>query len=199
MRRGEPEPGPGHDLWALLDGDLAPPEAAQVLDRIGRDPHLRARWARHHAVRSVLEGARTDHLRAGFCHRLRQALDEEPTVLAPRARPPGPRRWLRPVAGVAIAAGVALVAVGGLFALQGLPGGGDARVASVESGAAGGVDRRGATALPAMLTGDDEPAASQAARARIGIYLATHSEYAPAGDLPGIMPYSRLSGFNAGQ
>lgn len=196
MRRGDQEPEPEHDLWALIDGDLSAPGAARVLDRVGRDPVLRARWARHHAVRSALEGARTDHLRAGFCHRLRQALDAEPAVLAPRARPPGPRPWLRPVAGAALAASVALVAMGGLFALQGVPGGGDPRVAPVESG---GVDPSGAAGLPAMLTGEDEPAASQAARARIGIYLATHSEYAPAADLPGIMPYSRLSGFNAGQ
>ncbi|MDZ7749508.1 MAG: sigma-E factor negative regulatory protein [Halofilum sp. (in: g-proteobacteria)] len=188
----------GQALSALVDGELAGAETARLLRRLGREPALRARWARHHTVRSALEGVRTDRLGPGSPRACRPRSRTEPAAVAPLRRR-APPRWLRPVAGVAIAASVALVAMGGLFALQRQPAGPDLRVSSLEGGTPAATRPGVPAAVPTALTVEGESVASQATRARIGVYLATHSEYAPAAGLPGLVPYSRLTGFNAGR
>ena len=189
-------------ISALIDGDLASDDARRLLDRMADRPELRARWARYHAVRSTLEGAGVGGVRPGFAARVRAALDDEPTVLVPRPPARSAPAWVRPVAGFAIAASVALVAVGGLLALQGAPGSGEGlTVASLERGGAAGLvpPDAGAAATTAVLTGRGDGAPSAEARRRIGIYLANHSEFSDAVGMPGVLPHSRLTGFNAGQ
>lgn len=205
MQRHDGGAGRDEALSALIDGELGDDEAVRMLDRLEREPGLRAQWARYHAFRSTLEGAPPGRLGTAFAARVHDALEREPTVLAPQ----GPRHeapsWLRPLAGVAIAASVALVAAGVLFALQRPAGDDAAPVASIRGGAdriAGGTPRAGdaaGAATPAALTVDGDAVASESARRRMGIYLANHSEFADAANLPPVVPYSRLTGFNAGQ
>ena len=199
-----------HELIsALMDGELSDAERTRVLDRLQKEPELQTCWARYHATRAGLTGGAA-RLSPGFSERVHQALAQEPTVLAPGARPrrteqPG---WLRPVAGFAIAASVALVAVGGLTWLRG-PGGdaGDAGTTVAELDGADGLSNGGATDASGVAQVGasssslalDTTARQAEIRRRLGIYLANHSEYAGAGEMPGMIPYSRLTGFNAGQ
>ena len=100
-------------LSSLLDGELDEAECRELLERLRRDESACRRWALLNcagdALRSSEVAAWHSH---GFVARVAAALDKEPTVLAPRARPAsGLRRWLLPGAGVAAAAAV-VVAVG---------------------------------------------------------------------------------------
>jgi len=206
MNRNDPTADSGEALSALIDGELPVDEAGDLIARLGRDRVLRARWARFHTQRSALEGAVSPCLGAGFSERVRTATEAEPTVLAPGALGRRPRAWARPLAGLAIAASVAVLAVGALLALQApAPGGADGLMVSREARAlgAGGLEAPAAAvervAAPAGLTLADHDAASAAVRERMGIYLANHAQYAGAADMPGVVPYSRLIGFNAGQ
>jgi hypothetical protein len=141
-------------------------------------------------------------LSSGFAERVRGAVAAEPRVLAPAARggwrvgagrSPAPR-----TAGIALAASLAVAAIGALLVFQG--GGERAGEPLADSGAA----VESAAEAPAALAlrgerGGPAAVASAATRARMGVYLASHSEFASAMNLPGVMPHSRLSGFNAGQ
>lgn len=73
-------------LSALMDGELAAGELEILLDAMGRDPVLRKQWAEHHQVRETLfeQGVQQEPSEA-FSSRVMQAVEQEPTILAPRS------------------------------------------------------------------------------------------------------------------
>lgn len=95
-------------LSSLIDGELDPGEAAQVLDALCRDTELQRRWSDLQLVGDALRSTEVAACHVdGFCARVRTALAHEPTVLAPR-RPRDLRRYAVP--GMAVAASVAAIA-----------------------------------------------------------------------------------------
>ncbi len=186
-------------LSALIDGELAPAESRRALERLAEDAQLQARWARYHVVRAACEGAAQTKLRPDFNERLRTALDQEPTVVAPPARRRRPSGNVGRSA-LAFAASVTLVTAGGLIALQSQDSGpgGDPMVV-VESGAGGTALPEaglGEYASPMPLTGvnfADEGVGEH----RMAVYLARHNEYASAGEMPDLVPYSRFTSYQA--
>ena len=95
-------------LSALLDGELPPEQTQLVMTRLERDPERRARLARYAAVGAVLRGER-NATRFDFAERVSAAIAAEPT-----RGPPAIRRaasWLRPLAGLGVAAAVAGLAL----------------------------------------------------------------------------------------
>lgn len=100
-------------LSACLDGELPEGELDLLLKRLERDPHLRRSIGNYALVGEALRSQRPVAASAGFAARVSAAIAAEPAS----KREPAPRispaaiRWLRPAAGVAIAAGVAAVAV----------------------------------------------------------------------------------------
>jgi sigma-E factor negative regulatory protein RseA len=90
---------------ALIDGELARDEARFTLRRVAGDPDAAALVARWHVARSVLRREHYALPDAGFSAAVMQAVANE---ARPRAAGPG---WIKPLAGAAIAASVALVAL----------------------------------------------------------------------------------------
>ena len=124
-------------LSALVDGELPPEETALLLKRLEREPDLKQRLARYALAGDVLRGER---LKAGpqLAMRVAQALAGEPAhvpgaieraavpvaadaglgdrpAASLRRAPASTRRWLGPLAGLAVAATVAGLTV---FVLQ---------------------------------------------------------------------------------
>jgi sigma-E factor negative regulatory protein RseA len=100
---------------AFLDGELPSSETELLLKRLTRDAELRESFGRYALIGEALRGAghRADRspLSRGFAAGLNAAIDggAAPAALpAMRTRAP---RWWRPVAGAAVAASVAAVAV----------------------------------------------------------------------------------------
>ncbi len=110
---------------ALLDGELGPEERARMLERIKRDPNLKAVWSRQHLLRAALRNQLTAAADAGFADRLMARLQSEiapskvvdlMSRLAPVAAsmpvavaaPRSLRRW---GVGFALAASAALAAI----------------------------------------------------------------------------------------
>jgi len=200
MRRDEQDGGERDEfLSALLDGELSGEDCARTVERLLRDPRLQAQWSRYHAARSALERSGAGCVGPAFAARVRQALADEPTILAP-AEPASWRLWGRPIAGLALAATVAVAALAGLLLAQPAhaPAPGDAAV--VADLDAGNAPAPGAGELAPAAYHEASPAARQAElRRRLALYLVSHSEYAQAGEMPGVLRYSRFAGFNAGQ
>ena len=102
-------------ISAFVDGELQDLEADLLLRRMSQDVELRAEVAKYLAigrlVRSEPGPAATDRLH----QRIAAVIDERPSETDESVNISEPSRKIRPLAGVAIAATVALVAI---FALQ---------------------------------------------------------------------------------
>lgn len=95
---------------ALLDGELdRRGEAEAVAALLAAGPEGLDRFGRYRLIGDVIRGE-SAVLASTVAGRVRQALADEPVILAPRPARQSPS-WLRPVAGVAVAASVAVAAV----------------------------------------------------------------------------------------
>jgi sigma-E factor negative regulatory protein RseA len=107
-------------LSALFDGELPGAECDLAARRLARDPVQRATWERYAVVGAALRRERGVALDLRVAERVRVAVSSETTYgtseeTAPATRKSSDgRRWLRPVAGLAVAATVAGIAVLGL-------------------------------------------------------------------------------------
>lgn len=102
-------------LSACLDGELAEGELDLLLKQAARDPDLRQTLGAYARIGEAMRSERPVVASAGFAARVSAAIAAEtPAQSVPK---PSPRiaaaalQWLRPAVGIAIAAGVAAVAV----------------------------------------------------------------------------------------
>lgn len=110
-------------ISCLMDGEISREASRFLVRRLGSDTELSATWARYHLVRDCLRNQDGGIAQEDLCSRVSRALENEEVAAPQRAM----SRWLKPVAGAAIAASVALVAVmavgPGAAPVQQLPGG----------------------------------------------------------------------------
>ncbi|HLS05521.1 MAG TPA: sigma-E factor negative regulatory protein [Wenzhouxiangella sp.] len=161
------------NLSSLMDGELDRRGRRFLLRRLAGDAALKADWNRMHTVRACIQG---DTLAdAGFASRVAAAIEAEP---APRQNISS--RLLRPAAGAAIAASVAVVALIGFNAsvMNGsdgstqLPGEARSFVSQPTS-----LDRDFARSpVPVSLSEDRQ--ARQAQRHRLSSYVMRHHQAA---------------------
>lgn len=99
-------------ISAFLDGELPTSETELLLKRLTRDAELRESFGRYALIGEAVRGASRSPLTRGFAARINAAIDGEPAGSV-AAAPVLSRstRWWRPIAGAAVAAGVAAVAV----------------------------------------------------------------------------------------
>jgi sigma-E factor negative regulatory protein RseA len=95
-------------LSALVDGEINRETSRFLVRRLGADEELRATWTRYHLIRDCLRHQDGSIAGDDLCSRVSRALENEQPVKAARLHPAS---WLKPVAGLAIAASVALMAV----------------------------------------------------------------------------------------
>ena len=97
-------------LSSLMDGEVSQETGRFLVRRLGADASLRETWARYHLIRDCLRNQESHLVQAELPHRVHRALSEDAASTVPRkAATAG--KWFRPVAGFAVAASVALVAV----------------------------------------------------------------------------------------
>jgi sigma-E factor negative regulatory protein RseA len=99
-------------LSACLDGELPKGELDLLLRQFQRDPQLRQSIGRYALLGEALRGQRLVRASEGFADRVAAAVAAEATVkTTPGASQVTILKWLRPAAGMAIAAGVATIAL----------------------------------------------------------------------------------------
>lgn len=94
-------------LSAIVDDEIEATDQ-HVLTEIAADTVLKAAWGRYHLMGAVVRDELSTAAQFDLASRIHQQLAAEPTILAPRNRR---REFRRPLAGLAIAASVATVAV----------------------------------------------------------------------------------------
>ena len=102
-------------LSAFHDGELPDAESELLLKRLQRDPQLRAAVGRYSLIGEALRSTRAGGPTRDFAARVSRAIEQE-AVPTKSWRPVA--TWLKPVAGGAIAAGVAAVALVSLRVFQ---------------------------------------------------------------------------------
>lgn len=73
-----------HQISALMDGELFEDETDVLFDQIKRDSQAHSDWAMYHLIGDVLRQPESIH--RDVSARVRERLQNEPTVLAPRSR-----------------------------------------------------------------------------------------------------------------
>lgn len=93
------------EISALMDGELFEDEAEGLFDQIKRDSGTHHEWALYHLIGDVLR--QPEHIHCDLSAKVRERMQDEPVVLAPRSR--AVKQKMRTFA---LSAAASLVAVG---------------------------------------------------------------------------------------
>lgn len=99
---------PRENLSSFMDGEVDKSAGSFLVRRLANDEQLCATWVRYHVIRDCLRQQDAHLVQEDLCSRVRQAIDREDSQAAVASQP---RSWRKSVAGVAIAASVAMLAV----------------------------------------------------------------------------------------
>lgn len=108
-------------LSALIDNETDTFETRRLIDELMKSGEDRAQWSRYHLIGDSLRGGMTQVAPTDFLARVQEGIAEDGPLDVPVASRQR-LRWLKPVAGVGVAATVAMVS---LLGLQMVTGGGD--------------------------------------------------------------------------
>jgi len=148
-------------LSALVDNEGEEFESRRLIDELIRSESDRAQWSRYHLIGDSLRGGMKQMAPANFLDGVRQGIaDDRPLSMA--ASPGSRGSWLRPVAGVGVAATVAAVTLLGfqMLGTQGVDG-----IAPVNT-----VVQVAPVAEPSVTQGSEAP------DPRFAQYLENHAE-----------------------
>ncbi len=99
-------------LSAMFDDELPPAECELLARRLSRDEGLKARWGRYAVMGAVIRAERGVRLNVPLAGRVNVAIRSEPALQGDvPARTTRGLGWWQPLAGAALAAGVATLAV----------------------------------------------------------------------------------------
>lgn len=182
------------NLSAFMDGELDHAESMQMITRLDRDKQLRRQWSRYQTYGSALRDELTPALSADFSARVCQRLAEEPVQLAPAAMPKS-RRLRGPLAGVAVAASLVGIAI--ILQKPVLENTQENQVTTIaevsDSLPVSANDAANGHNADQLIVSNSR---NENIREKINRLLVEHNEYNPAGDMTGMLPYSRFVGYN---
>ena len=151
-------------ISVLMDGELFDDEAEALLDKLKRNPEVCEEWQTYHLIGDVLR--QPEHACCNISAAIREQLQAEPTVLAPRRQPRQNAKWFALSAAASVMA-LALVAW-----------------MSVQVGS----ERQ---PQMAMQQSNALRSASFSGNKRLNNYLMAHQEYSPSADVHGAASYIR--------
>ncbi|MGO9992446.1 MAG: sigma-E factor negative regulatory protein [Steroidobacteraceae bacterium] len=175
---------------AFLDGELPNSETELLLKRLTRDAELRESFGRYALIGESLRGGSHARLTQGFTARVNRAIDGEPVVATAQTARARSRRWWRPFAGAAVAAGVAAVAVIALQERTIAP----ALRAGPALTAQNMVSAQSGTTPRAIVTAQNVAMIQQASAAKPAEAL-SYTVPAAVSDAPTAMPAARLTNY----
>ncbi|WP_018231176.1 sigma-E factor negative regulatory protein [Thioalkalivibrio thiocyanodenitrificans] len=180
-------------LSALVDSEAEGFEVRRLLDELARNEQDMALWERYHLIGDAVRGGLNHAARPGFADAVMARIADEAESV-----PAVGRRLVKPVAGVAMAASVAVAVLVGVVNLTGGEDTVAPAVAEAESTVAPPAPRAtpAADAGPviASSTSRNRPAMEplEASDARIHSFIVNHAEH---GAGRGLMPYVRVVGY----
>ena len=191
------------NISALLDGETAHLDDSDIKALI-ENPASRESWARYQLVGDILRESNLDSSAArpgqyagqSVADRVRAQVEAEPTVLAPRASNRRLPKYLQPVAGLAIAASVAGLAVIGIQQMAPQGGGEPQQISVANLEAAEQVMAETVVADASDATPELEIDLAEHKR-RLNSYLVNFNEQRTSLGMPGVNPYVRIIDFES--
>ncbi|MDP9084168.1 MAG: sigma-E factor negative regulatory protein [Pseudomonadota bacterium] len=168
---------------AFLDGELPNSETELLLRRLTRDAELRESFGRYALIGESLRGARMSPLTRGFAERVNRALGGEHIAADAPVQQARTRRWWRPFAGVAVAAGVAAVAVVALQQRAVVP----TLHAALPVAAQNAIAPAAREAISYTVPASTPEAPAALPEARLTNYVFAHSKYSSGLDQRGVL------------
>ncbi len=163
-------------LSAFIDGELPKHEIELLFKRLDGNPELRATLARYSLIGESLRTRSAEGPSRTFAERVRLAVRDSGPLAAGAANASRHQwRWLKPIAGLAVAATVAAVAILGLQQIQPVSDQGPQVVASTPAQPL--VIGEPAAASPAYIVPAPAATGSLINAARLTNYVVAHSEY----------------------
>ena len=169
------------DVSAMIDDELEQ-GSQQIIDDLLKTPLLQQRWRSYHLIRDSLQNQLPEKLDVSLAEQIAVSIDKEPHILAPFKKTQA--AYLKPLAGLAIAASVAALAI--------------VLIQPAQEGAAGqGVQLAGFTPAEQISSSQavqDEAQVRQVranAQARLNSYLVNYNEYQTNSGIQGMLPYAR--------
>jgi len=157
---------------------------SDAIDYLKQEPEARARWMRYHLIRDVLSGHTSAVPSSDFAQRISAVLENEPTILAPKSARQRIQKSVKQVAGLAIAATVATVAV---LTVQNnnVPdvSGSQQTIAAVTPDT---------SAIQTASASRAERPLATAVQSKLSSYLVNHNEYSVTAKMQGMLPYMRI-------
>jgi sigma-E factor negative regulatory protein RseA len=180
-------------LSALLDEELPGRIFDQLVTDLGQDEDLREAMSRYRMIGDVLRGDGSTAVASDLALAVRARLADEPAILAPR-RGRAAVNWGRGVAGLAIAASVALIAVGLVSERTGMRAEPNEQATVAAATPQRPNDSTDRLARPASTPGT--PATEDNAGKKLARYLAEHNEFASRGAANGFMSYANFVAYD---
>lgn len=180
-------------LSALVDDELSRPEIQMKLKELSLNAEARASWSRYHLIGDAMRRELGPVTNPDLARSISRRIQDEPLVLAPGALKHPTRNWVKPAAGMAIAASVAVLAM--VMAPQFINP--QQTVATKPALAASQPTTRH---LYVAENGTRwEMLKQPKVESRLNSYLVNHQEYAPAANMKGIMPFATFVSYDDDQ
>ena len=175
-----------------MDAELPHPEIASEIKKLTLSTGNHGAWQRYHLIGDAMRQELGPVVDASLTQKISKRLEDEPIVFAPGAVKRSAIRWFKPAAGVAIAASVVLLA------LTVAP-----RVVNLDSAQPSNPIAQVQPAAERIYVAEDgtrwELLYKPKVESRLNSYLVNHQEYAPVGNLKGIMPYAKFVSYDGSQ
>jgi sigma-E factor negative regulatory protein RseA len=171
-------------ISALVDDELAEAEQALLIKRLEGDVALRDSLLRYQLISDSLQNHLPRKIDPDFNIGVQLALQDDPEI---QAGPAGLARMFKPVAGLAIAASVAVVAVLSLQSVRQEDPSATSTIATAPV-----TDEFTRTDGAPLLA--NTPVNSSAGARSLDVYLVNHNEYAVNRGMQGMLPYVRFVG-----
>jgi len=174
-------------ISALVDDELAGAEHALLSKRLADDASLRSRLSRYQLISDALQNHLPRKTDPNFHVAVQLALQDEPAVQNVPARM---ARLFKPMAGIAVAASVAVVAVLSLQSVRQ-----ETPSAAATLATAPLLDEQTSSDAAALLANATPNTFSDVQN--LDIYLVNHNEFAANRGMQGMLPYVRLVGHDS--
>ena len=173
------------DISAFMD-DEQDIESQAAMEAMLKTSPLSEKWRNYHLIRDTLQHQLPDKVDLELSQRINTSIEQEPHILAPVTRTN--ITYLKPLAGMAIAASVAALAILVIQPQQGS----DSAQGGAQLTAFAPVQDNRTTQLSSVAPGDVQVRQVKAnARARLNSYLVNYNEYKTNSGFQGMLPHAR--------
>ncbi|MFK8067508.1 MAG: sigma-E factor negative regulatory protein [Gammaproteobacteria bacterium] len=170
-------------ISAMMDGELEGRDRDGAIKDIEIDPATKGSWQRYHMIGDTMRNTLPSSVKPDLASRLNEMLEQEPAILAPKRKKKfNPSNYIKPLAGLAIAASVTAVAVVSFQSGQETPG--------LEANAP-----LASTVIPeSVRTVKFESVENTIEANQLNPYILNHNQFNSRMGVQGVSPQARLVG-----